>query len=178
MFLVFIVMAVQYDSLVDPLVILFTIPLALSGGIMGLYLTGTAIGATVLIGVVLLVGVIVGNGIILVEVANQIRERENIGRREAIARAAPQRLRPIAMTTLIAVLGLLPLALGLGEGTELLRPLCIVVFFGLLLGTLLTLFIVPCFYVTLHDIFRWNLLGKKRGEREQPAPAQEAGVAG
>ncbi len=180
-FLVFIIMAVQYDSLVDPLVILFTIPLALSGGLIGLYLTGTAIGATVLIGVVLLIGVIVGNGIILVELANQIRD-ENSGkngepmeRREAIAKAAPQRLRPITMTTMIAVLGLLPLALGVGEGTELLRPLGIVTLSGLLLGTLMTLFVVPCLYVTLHDIFHWNLLGdRKKGAAESDKPANEA----
>lgn len=174
-FLVFIVMAVQYDSLVDPLVILFTVPLALAGGVFGLFVTKTALGATVLIGVVLLIGVIVGNGIILVELANQIRERENIGRREAIAKAAPQRLRPIAMTTVIAVLGLLPLALGIGEGTELLRPLGITVFFGLLLGTLMTLFIVPCFYVTLHDVFRWSPLGKTKAKQDENGaePAKE-----
>ncbi len=169
-FLVFVIMAVQYDSLVDPLVILFTIPLALSGGLIGLYITKTAIGATVLIGVILLIGIIVGNGIILIELANQIRDEssgkngEPMERREAIAKAAPQRLRPITMTTMIAVLGLLPLALGLGEGTELLRPLGIVTLAGLLLGTLLTLFVVPCLYVTLHDVFHLNLLGDKKGK--------------
>jgi multidrug efflux pump subunit AcrB len=170
-FLVFIVMAVQYDSLVDPLVILFTVPLALAGGVVGLWVTGTAIGATVLIGVVLLVGVIVGNGIILVELANQIRERDGIGRREAMLKAAPARLRPITMTTMIAVLGLLPLAMGVGEGTELLRPLGITVLSGLSLGTLLTLFVVPSLYLTLHDLFRWNLLGTR------PAPPGELAAA-
>ncbi|TAF04048.1 MAG: AcrB/AcrD/AcrF family protein, partial [Nostocales cyanobacterium] len=98
-FLVFVVMAVQYNSLVDPLVILFTIPLALAGGIFGLYMTETAIGATVIVGAVLLVGIVVNNAIIMVELANQIREREKIDRRTAILKAAPQRLRPILMTT-------------------------------------------------------------------------------
>lgn len=152
-FLVFIVMAVQYDSLVDPLVILFAVPLALAGGVFGLWITRTALGATVLIGVVLLIGVIVGNGIILVELANQIMDRDGVDRLTAMRRAAPTRLRPIAMTTIIAVLGLLPLAMGLGEGTELLRPLGITVFAGLSLGTLLTLFVVPCLYVALHSVF-------------------------
>jgi multidrug efflux pump subunit AcrB len=176
-FLVFIVMAVQYDSLIDPLIILFTVPLALAGGVLGLWVTGTAIGATVLIGVILLVGVIVGNGIILVERANQILERDAAGRRAAMLEAAPARLRPIAMTTIIAVLGLLPLALGMGEGTELLRPLGITVFAGLSLGTLLTLFVVPCFYLTLHDLFSWNPW--RRGTEaddvtEAPAPSRRA----
>lgn len=167
-FLVFIVMAVQYDSLVDPLVILFAIPLALAGAVFGLWVTGTALGATVLIGVVLLIGVIVGNGIILVELANQIMERDGVDRHTAMLRAAPTRLRPIAMTTIIAVLGLLPLAMGLGEGTELLRPLGITVFAGLSLGTLLTLFVVPCLYLTLHNLFRW----RRSPASSAPVPAR------
>lgn len=149
-FLVFVVMAVQYNSLIDPLVIMFTIPLALSGGILGLFFTKTAIGATVIVGAVLLVGIVVNNGIIMVETANEIYEEEKLDRRSAILRAAPQRLRPILMTTVTTVLGIFPLALGLGEGSEFLQPLGIVVFSGLSLATLLTLFIVPCFYVVLH----------------------------
>ncbi|AKG22365.1 efflux RND transporter permease subunit [Calothrix sp. 336/3] len=152
-FLVFVVMAVQYNSLVDPLVIMFTIPLALAGGIFGLFVTRTAIGATVIVGAVLLVGIVVNNAIIMVELANQIRERERCDRRTAIIQAAPQRLRPILMTTITTVLGMFPLALGIGEGSEFLQPLGIVVFSGLSLATLLTLFIIPCFYVLLHDLF-------------------------
>ena len=156
-FLVFTVMAVQYDSLVDPLVILFAIPPALVGGMAGLVVTGVAMGATALIGAVLLVGVIVGNGIILVELANQLREESpSLSRLEAMLRAAPMRLRPILITTLLATLGLVPLALGYGEGTELLRPLAVVTFFGLSLGTLLTLFVVPCLYVSLHAVLAWR----------------------
>jgi multidrug efflux pump subunit AcrB len=151
-FLVFVVMAVQYNSLVDPLVILFTIPLALAGGIFGLYITETAIGATVIVGAVLLVGIVVNNAIIMVELANQIREREQVDRRTAILKAAPQRLRPILMTTITTVLGMFPLALGVGEGSEFLQPLGVVVFSGLSLATLLTLLIIPCFYTLLHDL--------------------------
>ena len=169
-FLVFVVMAVQYNSLVDPLVIMFTLPLALAGGIWGLFITQTAIGVTVIVGAVLLVGIVVNNAIILVELANQIREREQVNqpngmaeaeffgfasqplRTKAILQAAPQRLRPILMTTITTVVGMFPLALGLGQGGEFLQPLGIVVFSGLALATLLTLFIIPCLYLLLHDL--------------------------
>ena len=161
-FLVFVVMAVQYNSLVDPLVIMFTLPLALAGGIWGLFITQTAIGVTVIVGAVLLVGIVVNNAIIMVELANQIR-REGVERRLAILKAAPQRLRPILMTTITTVLGMFPLALGLGQGGEFLQPLGIVVFSGLALATLLTLLLIPCLYLLLHD-----LVGKLSG-KQQPA---------
>ncbi|AFY71617.1 acriflavin resistance protein [Thalassoporum mexicanum PCC 7367] len=151
-FLVFVVMAVQYNSLIDPLVIILTIPLALAGGILGLYLTETAIGATVVVGAVLLVGIVVNNAIVLVELANQIRDQQKCDRQTAILIAAPRRLRPILMTTITTVLGLFPLALGIGEGAEFIQPLGVVVFSGLSLATLLTLFIIPCFYTLLHDL--------------------------
>ncbi|NEP15593.1 MAG: efflux RND transporter permease subunit [Leptolyngbya sp. SIO4C1] len=149
-FLVFTVMAVQYNSLIDPLVIMLTVPLALAGGILGLFVTQTAIGATVVVGAVLLVGIVVNNAIILVELANQIYLTEAGDRTAAILKAAPQRLRPILMTTVTTVLGMFPLALGIGEGSEFLQPLGIVVFSGLSLATVLTLFLVPCFYTLLH----------------------------
>ncbi|OLP20303.1 cation transporter [Leptolyngbya sp. 'hensonii'] len=164
-FLVFVVMAVQYNSLVDPLVIMFTIPLALVGGLFGLYITQTPIGATVIVGAVLLVGIVVNNAIIMVELANQLREREGLDRVTAILQAAPQRLRPILMTTITTVLGMFPLALGLGQGGEFLQPLGIVVFSGLSFATLLTLLIIPCFYLILHDLvgsLRWMRRRKKR----------------
>ena len=162
-FLVFVVMAVQYNSLVDPLVIMFTLPLALAGGIWGLFITQTAIGVTVIVGAVLLVGIVVNNAIILVELANQIRERKKCDRTTAILQAAPQRLRPILMTTITTVVGMFPLALGLGQGGEFLQPLGIVVFSGLALATLLTLFIIPCFYVLLHDLVD-RIMGKQRSK--------------
>ncbi|QRO00627.1 efflux RND transporter permease subunit [Archangium violaceum] len=173
-FLVLTVMAVQYDSLVDPLVILFTIPLALVGGTMGLVVTGVAMGATALIGMVLLVGVIVGNGIILVELANQLREESpGLSRLEAMQRAAPMRLRPILITTLLATLGLVPIALGFGEGTELLRPLALVTLSGLSVGTLLTLFVVPCLYVSLHALVAWR--PGHRQKHDGPSRVQRKG---
>ncbi|MBW4625841.1 MAG: efflux RND transporter permease subunit [Brasilonema octagenarum HA4186-MV1] len=168
-FLIFVVMAVQYNSLIDPLIIMLTVPLALAGGIFGLYVTKTAIGATVIVGAVLLVGIVVNAGILMVELANQIREEEGCDRRTAILKAAPQRLRPIMMTTVTTILGLFPLALGIGEGSEFLQPLGIVVFFGMAIATLLTLFLIPCFYILLHDVLggKWakpvfGRLGKLR----------------
>jgi multidrug efflux pump subunit AcrB len=161
-FLVFVVMAVQYNSLIDPLVIMLTVPLALAGGIFGLYVTQTAIGATVLVGAVLLVGIVVNNAIIMVELANQIHEKEGVDRETAILKAAPLRLRAILMTTITTVLGLFPLALGIGEGSEFLQPLGVVVFSGLSLATFLTLFIIPCFYTLLH-----NLPGGKKPLRKR-----------
>jgi multidrug efflux pump subunit AcrB len=123
----------------------------------GLYLTQTAISATVIVGTVLLVGIVVNNSIIMVELANQIWEKEGISRQAAILKAAPQRLRAILITTITAVLGMFPLALGLGQGTELLQPLGIVVFWGQSLATVLTLFLIPCFYVLLHEYSGVNL---------------------
>ena len=169
-FLVFVVMAVQYNSLVDPLVIILTVPLALAGGIFGLYITKTAIGATVLVGAVLLVGIVVNNAIIMVELANQLQEQEGFvqegnsqdARQRAILQAAPQRLRPVLMTTITTVLGMFPLALGIGEGAEFLQPLGIVVFSGLSLATILTLFIIPCFYVMLHGVFDTDWIKRLR----------------
>ncbi|WP_233501594.1 efflux RND transporter permease subunit [Acaryochloris thomasi] len=164
-FLVFVVMAVQYNSLIDPLVILFTIPLALTGGIFGLYVSQTSMGATVIVGVVLLVGIVVNNAIIMVELANQIYVQSNQDRQAAILQAAPQRLKPILMTTMTTVLGMFPLALGIGQGSEFLQPLGIVVFAGLSLATLLTLFIIPCVYLMLHD----DLPRRSRPQARQPS---------
>lgn len=172
-FLVFVVMAVQYNSLVDPLVIMLTVPLALAGGIFGLYATKTAIGATVIVGAILLVGIVVNNAIIMVELANQILEDEKVDRATAILRAAPQRLRPILMTTITTVLGLFPLALGIGDGSEFLQPLGVVVFSGLSLATLLTLFIIPCFYILLHDFF--GMFAAKKKPQVVAIPVQKAG---
>jgi multidrug efflux pump subunit AcrB len=150
-FLVFVVMAVQYNSLLDPLVIMLTVPLAVAGSIFGLYLTQTAIGAMVVVGAVLLVGIVVNNAIILIERANQVREEDGLDHRSAVLQAASERLRPILMTTITTVVGLFPLALGWGEGSEFLQPLGVVVFSGLSIATVLTLFLIPCFYIVVHE---------------------------
>ena len=151
-FLVFVVMAVQYNSLLDPLVIMLTIPLALAGGIVGLYVTNSSINVMVVIGVILLIGIVVNNAIVLVELANQLREEQKCSRIQAMLQAAPTRLRPILMTTITTVVGAFPLALGSGDGGEFLQPLGIVIFSGLALATILTLFLIPCSYVLIHEL--------------------------
>jgi hydrophobe/amphiphile efflux-1 (HAE1) family protein len=145
-FLVFVVMAVQYESVVNPFVIIFAIPLSLVGVGILLWLTGTPKSAPVLLGVILLAGIVVNNAILLVEYTEQARKR-GLDRMAAVVEAGTTRLRPIFMTTLTTVSGMLPLALGLGQGSELMRPLALAVVGGLSVSMLLTLFVVPSAYL-------------------------------
>jgi len=150
-FLVLVVLAVQYESLTDPLVIMISVPLALIGVGLALRLTGTPLSAPVLLGVILLAGIVVNNGVLLVQYARLAAER-GLDIRAAVAEAGTIRLRPILMTTLTTVLAMLPLAVGIGEGTEMMQPLAIVVVGGLTASTLLTLVVLPSAYVTAHEI--------------------------
>lgn len=147
LFLVFVVLAVQYERLSNPLVILTAAPLALLGVVGILSLTGTAMSAPVLIGVVLLIGIVVNNAILLVEYIEIGRRNQGLPIIEAVEQAARARLRPILMTTLTTVLGMLPLAIGLGQGAEMMHPLALAVVGGLTVSMLLTLFLVPAFYM-------------------------------
>lgn len=151
-FLVYVVMAVQYDSVINPLVIMGTVPLALTGSIVGLYVTKTPLGATVLLGVILLVGIVVNNAIIMIEYIEQLRKEHGYPRAQAVVTACGLRLRPILMTSITTVVGLVPLALGVGEGSEMTAPLGIVVLSGVSVSLLLTLFIIPCLYLTFEDL--------------------------
>lgn len=144
-FLVYLVMASQFESLLHPLLILFTVPLACAGSIYGLYLTGTNISVVVFIGLIMLAGIVVNNAIVLIDRINQLRT-QGIEKAKAIIEASQSRLRPILMTTLTTSLGLLPMAIGLGEGAEIRTPMAITVIFGLLFATLLTLFFIPVIY--------------------------------
>jgi HAE1 family hydrophobic/amphiphilic exporter-1 len=144
-FLVYVIMASTFESIRDPFVILFSVPLAAVGVAAGLVLTGTALSVTVFIGLIVLAGVVVANAIVLVDAINRLRE-EGRSLDEAITEAAATRLRPILITALNSVLGLLPLALGLGEGSEMQRPLAITIIFGLASSTVLTLVVVPVVY--------------------------------
>lgn len=146
LFLVFVVMAVQYERLANPLVILTAVPLALIGVGAMLYATGTPLSAPVLLGVILLVGIVVNNAILLVEYIEIGREEQGLGIEEAAVEAGGIRFRPILMTTLTTVCGMLPLAIGIGAGAELMQPLALAVVGGLLVGMGLTLFVVPCLY--------------------------------
>ncbi len=150
-FLVFVVMAVQYESLANPLVILVSVPLALIGVGLALLVTGIPASAPVLLGIILLAGIVVNNAILLVEYVELERAR---GRptMEAVVEAGVVRLRPILMTTLTTVLGMLPLAIGIGEGAELMRPLAVTVVGGLSVAALLTLFVIPCSYLVVDGV--------------------------
>lgn len=148
-FLVFVVMAVQYESLVNPLVILLSIPMSLVGVGAALWLTGTPLSAPVFLGVILLAGIVVNNAILLVEYIEQFR-KEGHTREEAVMEAGAVRLRPILMTTLTTTFGMVPLALGIGEGSELMQPLAVAVVGGLVVSAFLTLFVVPSAYLILN----------------------------
>jgi HAE1 family hydrophobic/amphiphilic exporter-1 len=147
-FLVYLVMASQFESLLHPFVILFTIPLAVIGAAVALWLTGSTISVVVLIGLILLAGIVVNNAIVLVDRINQMRA-DGVEKQEAIIQAGQLRLRPILMTTLTTVLGLMPLALSLGEGAEVRAPMAITVIGGLTIATLLTLLVIPVMYAVL-----------------------------
>jgi multidrug efflux pump subunit AcrB len=149
-FLVFVVMAIQYESVLNPLVILVAIPLSLIGVGVALWLTGTPLSAPVLLGVIMLAGIVVNNSILLVEYAEEYRRERGASLEQAVIDAGSVRLRPILMTTLTTLFGMLPLALGLGEGSEMMQPLAIAVIGGLAVSTILTLLVVPGTYVAVH----------------------------
>jgi HAE1 family hydrophobic/amphiphilic exporter-1 len=170
-FMVYVVMAVQFESLRYPFVILLAVPLGIVGVVLGLGVTGTSISVLALIGAVMLAGIVVNNAIVLVDAINR-RRRHGEALEAAIVGAGRERLRPILMTTATTVLALLPMALGLGAGDELRRPMAVTVIGGLTVATLLTLVVIPCLYRAMSG-----------GRREEaPAPvltgldaAEEAG---
>ncbi len=148
---IYLIMVAQFQSLLSPFIIMFTIPLAFTGGFFALYFSGFEIGVVAMIGFVMLAGIIVNNGIVLVDYMNQLR-REGMDKKEAIVEAGKTRLRPVLMTALTTILAMSTMALGLGEGSEMMQPMAIVEVGGLVYGTLLTLFVVPCIY----DAFNSN----------------------
>jgi HAE1 family hydrophobic/amphiphilic exporter-1 len=144
-FLVYLVMASQFESFLHPFVIMFTIPLALIGAVFALFITGSTISVVVLIGAILLAGIVVNNAIVLIDLINQLRAK-GMAKIDAIMEGGRLRLRPILMTTLTTTLGLLPLALGFGEGAEIRSPMAITVIGGLTVSTALTLIVIPVVY--------------------------------
>ena len=149
-FLLFVVMAVQYDSLIDPVIIMVTLPLALMGAFFLLAITKTPFGATVFLGLILLVGIVVNNAIVMVEYINDLRKGKRFSVHDAVVEGAALRVRPILMTSLTTIIGLLPLVFGWGEGLEMLKPLAITVVGGLSVSMLLTLFVIPVIYSSVH----------------------------
>ena len=147
--LVYLVMASLFESLLHPFVIMFTIPLAGIGAVLALVLTNTPVSVVVFIGGILLVGIVVNNAIVLVDRVNQFRRQSGYTKLEALVAGTNERLRPIMMTTLTTVLGLLPMALGFGEAAELRTPMAVTVIGGLMMSTLLTLVVIPVVYLVL-----------------------------
>lgn len=147
--LMYLIMVAQFQSLLSPFIILFTIPLAFTGGFLGLWVSGSDVSVIAMIGFVMLAGIIVNNGIVLVDYINQLR-RSGVDKRKAIQEAGVTRLRPILMTAVTTILGLLPMVAGHSMGTDMTRPMAIVTIGGLVYGTLLTLFVVPCIYDLLN----------------------------
>lgn len=166
-FLVYLVMASEFESLLHPLIILFSVPFGMVGVIFTLAITNTTISVMVLLGVIILVGIVVNNAIVLIDYTNQLRA-EGYSRREALKTAGEVRLRPILMTTLTSVLGLVPMALGWGEGAEIRSPMAIAVIGGLMFSTMLTLVFVPVVY---------EILDRKRYAGDVTMPADMPGSA-
>jgi HAE1 family hydrophobic/amphiphilic exporter-1 len=163
--LVYMVLAAQFESFLHPFTIMFSVPLALTGAILGLFVTGRTLSMPSFIGLIMLVGIVVNNAIVLIDYIIQLRKR-GYDRTEAILEAGPTRLRPILMTTLTTVLGMLPMALGIGEGAETMAPLATAVIGGLSLSTILTLVVIPLNYTLFDDISR-KLRGKRKKKKSQ-----------
>jgi multidrug efflux pump subunit AcrB len=176
-FLVFVVLAVQYESVLDPFIILGAVPLALIGVVAILGVTGTPFSAPVLLGMIMLAGIVVNNSILLVEFARQNQREHSSPAAVAVVEAGVVRMRPILMTTLTSLVGSLPLALGIGDGGELMRPLAIAVVGGLAVSSLLTLFVVPCLYLIVHG-FGARVSAFVLGDRAKRAVAAGGEVAG
>lgn len=147
--LMYLIMVAQFQSLLSPFIVMFTVPLAFTGGLLALYLTGSEVSVIAMIGFVMLAGIIVNNGIVLVDYVNQLR-LSGMEKREALILAGQTRLRPILMTALTTILGLAGMAVAAGMGSEMMQPMAVVAIGGLIYGTLLTLVVVPCIYDILH----------------------------
>ncbi|WP_129596143.1 efflux RND transporter permease subunit [Anaerophilus nitritogenes] len=167
--IVYMILASQFESLLHPFTVMLSVPFALSGGFIGLFLTNRALSVPAFIGIIMLAGIVVNNAIVLVDYINQLRSN-GLNRKEAIKEAASTRFRPILMTTLTTVLGLLPLALGLGEGAATQAPMATVVVGGLTLSTVLTLSFIPVVY-TIFDDLSSKIKSKFKRKKE---PIQES----
>nr|MBO2494615.1 multidrug ABC transporter [Clostridia bacterium] len=152
--LVYMIMASQFESLIHPFTVMFTVPLAFTGGLMGLLIAGKPLSVPAFLGFIMLVGIVVNNGIVLVDYINRLREN-SVNLKPAIVQAGVTRLRPVLMTSLTTILGLLPLALGLGESSELQVPLAVTVMSGLTFSTFLTLVVIPVIYSLIDDFGKW-----------------------
>jgi HAE1 family hydrophobic/amphiphilic exporter-1 len=158
--LVYAVMASQYESLRDPFIIMFSVPVAAIGVVLSLMVTNTSFSMQAYIGIIMLAGIVVSNAILLVDYINTLRRRDKMPIREAVELGGRTRLRPILMTSIATMLGLVPMAIGVGEGGELQAPLARVVIGGLLTSTLVTLVLVPAVYTVFEE--GWSHIWKRR----------------
>src|SRR6266536_533603 len=168
--LVYMVMASQFRSLLDPFIIMFSVPLGMIGVVWALFLTRTTLNVTSFMGIIMMVGIVVSNGVLLVEYMNELR-RQGLPLREAVVKGGRTRLRPILMTSLTTLVGLLPMALGIGTGSEANAPLARAVIGGLAVSTALTLLLIPTLYVMLEERF------PRRMEDAEGSPALQGGTA-
>jgi HAE1 family hydrophobic/amphiphilic exporter-1 len=168
LFLVYVIMAAQFESLLQPLIIMITIPLAFFGSAVGLYLLGTSVSIVVFLGLIVLAGIVVNNAIVLVDYANTLLAR-GLALRDAVVQAGAVRLRPILMTTATTVLGLLPMALGLGDGAEIRTPMALTVIFGLTASTVLTLIVIPSIY---YHVMKLREAGSNEPAEDRDASAE------
>jgi multidrug efflux pump subunit AcrB len=151
--LVYMVLAAQFESLLEPFIIMFSVPLGVLGVIWGLFLTGFSLNVLSFIGVIMMAGIVVSNAILLVDYSNVLLRRGH-GLYEAVVTAGRTRLRPVLMTTLTTIFALLPLAIGLGEGSEIQSPMAVSVISGLMVSTILTLIFIPTLYTIVQERIR------------------------
>ena len=171
----YLIMVAQFQSLLLPFIIMFTIPLAFTGGLLGLFFSGSEISVIALIGFVMLAGIIVNNGIVLIDYMNQLRE-QGMEKREAILTAGRTRLRPVLMTALTTILALSTMVLSNDMGAEMAKPMAVTTIGGLLYGTLLTLVVVPCIYdifIREKDKASASVKRRKRVKRVKEPDAEE-----
>ena len=149
LFLIYAIMASQFESLRDPFIIMFTVPLSIIGVIWAFILTGTTLSAVTFVGIIMLLGIVVNNGIVLVDYTNLLRGR-GYSIIEAIKEGGRSRLRPVLMTAITTIIGMFPMALNNGAGSEIWKPLGITVIGGLTVATLVTLLLIPAIYAIMH----------------------------
>lgn len=162
---IFFILAAQFESYIDPFAIMLSLPLAIIGAVLGLWVMGSDLSLMSMIGIIMLMGLVTKNAILLVDFAKQQRAK-GVERSEALLKAAVTRLRPIMMTTVAMIFGMMPLALALGKGAESRAPMAHAIIGGLITSTLLTLVVVPVIYTILDDLKNW---GRKHLRKKSPA---------
>ncbi len=162
--LVYMIMASQFESLGAPFIVMFSMPLAITGGVVGLYITGNTLTMPAMMGFVMLIGIVVNNAIVLIDYANQLMEQQGISCYEALLLAGPRRIRPILMTSMTTILGMVPLAISEAEGSEMMQALAIGVIFGLMFSTVVTLILIPVLFLWLNN---FTSFFKRRKEKRR-----------